>query len=135
MTAPISKCPRNITFLNFLNSLISIWLISYEDMLASAFMGFCLHYNGQSKVVGPYTVARHGELQNNPLLYHLPTQVAIEIVHHPRVQMLSTFLSHGGDTTMTENLLKVAQLPKCPSQPLSLGSCHLPGQFSYSLLS
>lgn len=83
MTAPISKCPRNITFLNFLNSLISIWLISYEDMLASAFMGFCLHYNGQSKVVGPYTVARHGELQNNPLLYHLPTQVAIEIDQPP----------------------------------------------------
>ena len=60
-------------------------------------MNFCLHYNGWSVIAGPSAAARLGELQENPLLCHLPTSCHGD---HPRpqVQMRSSFLSHGGDT-------------------------------------
>lgn len=96
MTAHISKCPRIRNFFSFLNHLISIWLTSYEDMLASGFMSFCLHYNAHSVAAGPYTVVRHGELWENLLHHHLLPQVAMETSHPSQVQLLST--CHGEDT-------------------------------------
>lgn len=97
MTARISKCPRNITFFTFLTSLLSIWLISDKGVLVLPSWASASTTMGGAPSQDPLQQQDLGNYGKIPSFAICP-QVAMETIHHPQVQMLSSFLSHGGDS-------------------------------------
>lgn len=50
---PIFPNVQELELFNFLNNLASIWLLSYQHMLASVFMSICPHYRGHPSMIAP----------------------------------------------------------------------------------